>query len=172
MAETATTETFQHQEVIDAALTEILGSTCGIEIAADPEGGAAMEASRNQAALIAIISLVGDVEWSLCLGLPKATAEKIGEKFFGMPLEFDGPDLSDCVGEIANIFAGDVKGKLDERGVKADISLPSVIRGIAIRILVGRGSPYTCNYYTSEAGKFWCEVVTGKDAVPTAKPGE
>jgi len=172
MGETAPIATAQRREIIEAALNDVVMGTCGMEIAPDAEGEAAMEASRDQAALIAIISLVGEVEWSLCLGLPKATAEKIGEKFFGMPLEFDGPDLSDCIGEIANIFAGDVKGKLDERGVKADISLPSVIRGIAIRILVGRGSPYTCNYYTCEAGNFWCEVVAGKDAVPTAKPGE
>lgn len=171
MTTQTTPNVFPHSDVIPAALKQILSTTCSLELKEDPNDVAASAALRTQGALICIISLVGDVEWSLCLGFPQKTAEAISEKFFGMPLAFESSDLSDCIGEVTNIFAGEVKGRLDEIGVKADISLPSVIRGIGIKILVGRACPYACSYFDTAVGKLWYEAVGAGANVPTVKPG-
>jgi CheY-specific phosphatase CheX len=171
MAEATKTGPFKHYEIIPASLKDILGATCGVEVTPDTREDAHTEVESADGALIVIISLVGDVEWSLCIGFPRDTATGLGEKFFGMPMPFESADLSDCIGEIGNIFAGEIKGQLDQVGITADISLPSVIRGIAIKILVGRDCPYECAYFDTDCGKLWYEVVSGKEAVPTRKPG-
>ena len=168
MGEDTAQGSFPHQEVISSSLKDVLSSACGIDASLLEKDEEALD---NGPALIVIISLVGDVEWSMCLGFPQETAINVAEKFFGMPLEFESPDMSDCLGEIGNIFAGDVKAKLDECGISADISLPSVIRGVAIKILVGRGSPYEAACLDSDSGKLWYEVVSGKNVVPTRAAG-
>jgi len=66
------------------------------------------------------------------------------------------------VGELANIIAGDVKARLDARGVKADISLPMVIRAQDIQVLVQRNSKMLKQCYTSEPGPLWVGVTAGK----------
>jgi len=45
---------------------------------------------------------------------------------------FESSDMGDAIGELANVIAGSVKARLDQRGAKANISLPTVLRGSAV----------------------------------------
>jgi CheY-specific phosphatase CheX len=119
-------------------------------------------AVTNTEVVIAIISLVGQVEWSVFIGLPRATASALAAKFAGFEIPFESPDMGDAVGELANIIAGDVKARLDSRGVKADISLPTVIRAQDIHVLVQRNAHTMRNCFQSEVGPLWVGVTAGK----------
>ena len=144
-----------HKQCVTESAMEMFSVACGVELQ-DIEN----EDNLNKdGVLIAIISLVGDVEWSIFLGLPKVTAEAIAEKFAGFAIPFDSEDMGDAVGELANILAGLIKSKLDNISIKAEISLPSVMRADSMQVLIQRDSS-TCKVcFDSELGKLWTGVV-------------
>ena len=79
--------------------------------------------------LTGLISFVGDVDWNLVLVFPQDGIEYLASKFAGFEIDFESPDLDDVVGEITNIIAGVVSGRLSDRGINVQMSMPSVIRG-------------------------------------------
>ena len=85
--------------------------------------------------VIGCISLVGDIDWSLVLSIPRQTGLALVENFVGTEVPFDSPDMGDAVGEMANLLAGEVKVQLDSIGLAADISLPQVFRGDIIEVI-------------------------------------
>jgi CheY-specific phosphatase CheX len=105
----------------------ILGETPSIAPAAPETAGAGSD-------IMGIISLVGQVDWSLSIGLGAGTATDVAERFAGFEIPFDSADMGDAIGELANLLAGEVKLELDRIGVSADISLPQVLRGSALAV--------------------------------------
>lgn len=149
-----------HTDVVPEAASQIFSMTCGVELtpaeaAADVQGEV----------IVAVISIVGDVDWAVFLGLPKGTAVAAAEKFAGFEIPFDSPDMGDAVGELTNIFAGQVKALLDTRQITAEISLPSVMRCGSIEVLLQRGSATVKNCFSSPMGSLWTGVVAGKTAM-------
>jgi len=132
---------------------------CGLEV--EPQGDGSEADISGDGAVVAVISLVGDVEWSIHLGLPRDTAIGVTSQFFGFEIPFDSDDMGDAVGELANIIAGDVKAKLDTRGLKVELSLPSVVRGEHMELLSPRSLPTQTTVYTSPCGSMWTAVVAG-----------
>lgn len=146
-----------HDCVIDAAV-ETFAATCGIDLQLKDTHDAHELAGAG--VIIAIISLVGDVEWSLLIGLPREPAVTAATSFAGFDIDFDSEDMSDAVGELANILAGTVKAKLDQRGLKAEISLPSVMRGEHLQILAQRNIKVALSCFDTSAGKLWTGVLS------------
>jgi len=158
MTETLTdVESLRHFDCVGEAACGVLKTACSLSLVPHEE-----EASVCPEVVIAIISLVGQVEWSLFIGLPKATAIGLAAKFAGFEIPYDSPDMGDAVGELANLLAGDVKARLDARGVKADISLPTVLRAQDIHVLIQRNSPSQKSCYRSELGPMWIGVTSGR----------
>ncbi|MBN1942053.1 MAG: chemotaxis protein CheX [Phycisphaerae bacterium] len=114
--------------------------------------------------VISVISVMGGVEWSIFLGLPRATAIAVAEGFAGFAIPFDSEDMGDAVGEMTNILAGGVKQILDKRGVNVEISLPSVFRAEGLHILKQRNSHSTRTCYSCSLGPLWTGVIAGCDA--------
>jgi len=104
--------------------------------------------------VIGIISLVGDVDWLLVLGLPRDTAPAIAEGFAGFPIPFESEDMADAVGELANLVAGDVKVNLDAIRLSSEISLPQVLRGTGIEVLRPPRTPSVVLTFDSSCGPF------------------
>lgn len=148
--------TVDHKKCVSESAMEMFNVACGVELK-DIENETNL---NSDGVLIAIISIIGDVEWSIFLGLPKVTAEAVAEKFAGFAIPFDSEDMGDAVGELANILAGLVKSKLDSSGIKADISLPSVMRAENMEVLIQRESSTCKACFDSEIGKLWTGVVT------------
>ena len=92
-------------------------------------------------------------------------------QFAGFEIPFDSPDMGDAVGELANIFAGEVKGQLDSRGVRCDISLPTVLRGGQLEVLKYHQLPGGRWNSQTPAGNLWAGVVTGSSVVATQLAG-
>ncbi len=154
---TETTSGLEHTECVAEAAVEIFNATCGVTL----EPLAEVENLAGDGVIIAVISLVGDVEWSVFLGLPKDTASAAAAKFAGFEIPFESADMGDAIGELTNMLAGQVKALLDQRGVKADISLPSVMRADNMSILVQRDSAGEKTCFNSPLGKLWTGVIVG-----------
>lgn len=147
------------------ATKEIMMSACGT--VAEPCEDLGEEIFQD-GVIISVISVMGGVEWSVFLGLPKSTAVAIAEGFAGFPIPFDSEDMGDAVGELTNILAGNVKQILDKRGVSTEISLPSVFRAEGLHILKQRNSHSTRTCYNSSLGPLWTGVIAGCDATIVA----
>ena len=149
----------QHTECIAQATIDIFSATCGLTL--EPVSDDTDLADDE--VIIAVISLVGDVEWSLFVCLPRDTASALAAKFAGFEIPFESEDMGDAIGELTNILAGDVKLKLDAKAIKAELSLPSVMRAESIEVLVQRNSVIRKTCFNSSAGKLWTGVSVGKD---------
>ncbi len=156
--DTQQSRVIEHQECLGLAAREIFHATCGVELQqledATPNDGGV---------IIALISLVGDVDWSIFLGLPRTTASPLTAKFCGFEIPFDSDDMGDAVGELTNILAGEVKARLDRQGVKANISLPSVIRAESIHVLKQSSVDTFKLCFGTPQGNLWAGITTHKN---------
>ena len=118
----------------------------------------------------AIIAMSGDVDGSVVLSFPTATAERAIALFSGRPLASGSPDFADAVGELVNMISGGAKAQFP--GKQVSISCPSVVVGHdhivqgqkdAVCILI----PCAC-----DCGEFAIEVRFKRvgSAAPTAAP--
>jgi chemotaxis protein CheX len=141
-------------DCVQAATQGTFSATCGLSLS-EMDTAPVTEGT----VMIAVISLVGDLEWSVYLAVPKDTAVRIVSKFCGFEIPFDSADMSDAVGELTNIFAGQVKSCLDQKGVSVEISLPSVLRADNFQMLQQSGAVQISQAYQSEAGTFCTGVM-------------
>jgi chemotaxis protein CheX len=153
------TRSLPHSDAVDISVKEIFMSACGALVEPGPE---IPEVVCEDGVIIAVISVMGDVDWSIYIGLPREAAEAIAAAFCGFEIPFDCEDMGDAIGEVANILAGNVKQVLDKRGVDSEISLPTVMRVDGLHILKQRDSESSKHYYTCSLGQFWIGVVAGK----------
>jgi CheY-specific phosphatase CheX len=142
---------------VKAAIETTFASICGAAPALVPDAG-----GPGGAAIIGIISFLGDVSWSFSLALPPETAGPLTEKFAGFEVPFDSPDMGDVVGELANVVAGDIVNQLDRRRIKAKMSLPAVARGQMVEVLQSHSQSKVRLPFRSAQGPFWCELACGK----------
>jgi len=163
----AADDPLKYKECLPEATADMFANSYGVAMERD-EGEPPDELAGN-GAIVSIISLVGDVEWTLSLGLPRETAEALAEKFAGFPISFDSADMADVVGEMLNVLAGDVKLRLDQHGVKTGLSLPVVLNGTDMRILTQNGIPFVTTHFTSDCGRLWVEVGASQDVLPTRR---
>ena len=80
-------------------------------------------------------------------------------KFTGF--EIGEEDLGDAMGELTNILAGRVQYLLDEQGLKADITLPSVYSVQNLRVLIQRKNTHDYFHFDAELGKMWVGITVG-----------
>lgn len=103
-----------------------------------------------------IIGMTGDVEGTVVLSFPTATAERAVALFTGMELSADHEDFADAIGELVNMVSGGAKAQFD--GKQVGISTPTVVVGSGHNVY-GRKSmtcieiPCTC-----DIGEFNVEV--------------
>lgn len=74
-----------------------------------------------------IIGMTGDVEGTVVLSFPTATAERAVTLFTGMELPADDEDFADAIGELVNMVSGGAKAQFNGKSV--GISTPTVIVG-------------------------------------------
>jgi len=154
----------EYQQCVADAVMDILKATCGVQLQPQQED----EQAGSDGVIIAVISLVGDVEWSIFLGLPRETVPVLVAKFAGFEIPFDSEDMGDAVGELANILAGDVKRRLEAKGVKTNISLPCVIRAESLEVLVQRGTDALKTCFASPVGTLWTGLSSSKEGAIVA----
>ncbi len=77
----------------------------------------------------AMIGLAGSYSGMVNVHTPQSLALRITSSMLGMDIEELNEDVSDALGEIANMIAGSFKQHLTRRGAETRISTPSVVTG-------------------------------------------
>ncbi len=112
--------------------------------------------------IVGIISLIGDLSWSVSLGMPKDTAINFAKRFAGFDIDYDSVDMDDVTGELINVLAGDIVAQLDAIGASVDMSLPTVARGSQMEVHVPDRLPRIQLHYESSLGGFALNLTSGK----------
>jgi chemotaxis protein CheX len=81
-----------------------------------------------------IIGLSGEAKGAVAVSLKEATAFKVTSILTGTEHTSFDPDVTDAVGEIINIIAGNVKKDFEE-SLRIKISLPTIVKGKAHSIV-------------------------------------
>ncbi|MEM6258757.1 MAG: chemotaxis protein CheX [Planctomycetota bacterium] len=103
-----------------------------------------------------IIGMTGDVEGTVVLSFPTATAERAVTLFTGMEMPADDDDFADAIGELVNMVSGGAKAQFEGKSV--GISTPTVIMGSGHNVY-GRKSMTTIAIpCTCDIGEFNVEV--------------
>ncbi len=153
---TATSAVVEHADCVQAATTEVLTGTCGLQLAAADGLG------LGEPIIMAVISLVGDVEWTVFLNMSRQTAAALATRFSGMEIAPESGDLPDAIGELANILGGTVKAQLDRRKIGVNLSLPSVLEAADVEVMVPWHLPTVKTHYKTELGVLCTGVIVGK----------
>jgi chemotaxis protein CheX len=103
-----------------------------------------------------VIGLSGEAQGTIAISFSKLTALKVASRMLGSELKIIGPDLTDAIGEIANIVAGYAKQYFTQ--YKVSISLPNVIIGSRHTISSPSVSKTVVVPYKCELGEFAVEV--------------
>ncbi len=104
----------------------------------------------------AIIGMSGDVEGSVVLSFPTATAERVVAIFTGMELKSDHEDFADAVGELVNMVSGGAKAQFG--GKEVTISCPSVVIGEKHQVYGRKDVVAICIPCECDCGEFNVEV--------------
>ena len=103
-----------------------------------------------------IIGLSGEAQGSIALSFPRLLALKIVSTMLGTEVKVVGSEVTDGIGELANIVAGNAKQDLSK--FKLSISLPNVVIGKSHFLASPSGSPTIAVPFTSPIGEFAMEV--------------
>ena len=103
-----------------------------------------------------IIGLAGEVVGVVVISLPKIPALKVTSKLVGKEVKIFDDFVTDAVGEIVNIIAGNVKKDMEE--FKIVISLPSIVKGNGHTLSWISGVPVIKIPFASEYGDFFVFV--------------
>lgn len=87
-----------------------------------------------------VIGFSGDAVGCIILSFPQDVACKVATAFAGTTVEPNSPDLSDAIGELANMIAGSAKASF--AGMDISISLPSVVMGKGHKVSTARNCPF------------------------------
>lgn len=103
-----------------------------------------------------IIGLSGNAQGNISISFPKIMALKVVSKMLGTEIKIIGPDITDGIGEIVNIVAGNAKQDLTEYALS--ISLPNVIIGTNHTLMSKTGIPTIIVPFKSDMGEFAMEI--------------
>lgn len=103
-----------------------------------------------------IIGMSGDVEGSVVLSFPTATAERVVSLFTGTEVAHTHEDFADAIGELVNMVSGGAKAQF--AGKTVSISCPSVVIGPSHQVYGRKDVVAICIPCSSDCGEFNVEV--------------
>ncbi len=103
-----------------------------------------------------VIGLSGDAKGTVAISFPKFMALKVVSALLGVTLKEIDPDLTDGIGEMANIIVGNAKQHLN--GFHLSISLPNVIVGRDHTLVPRKDISTLVIPFKTEMGNFSLEV--------------
>ncbi len=103
-----------------------------------------------------IIGLSGDAQGAIAVSFPKLAALKVVSAMLGTQIKVVGDEVTDGIGELANIIAGNAKKDLAQFNLK--ISLPKVVIGSNHYLAQPGKTPVLTVPFTCTFGDFMMEV--------------
>lgn len=144
-------------DAVRDAADDFFRSSCGLKYAEQPEG-----AAESAAGIMSTISFMGDQPWTFSLVLPDRTAVAMARAFAGFDIPADSPDMGDVIGEVVNVIAGGICARLDAKGIKAQMSLPMVVRGENVSVMVPSGASTKHLEFVGSNGPCWFRLVKSR----------
>jgi chemotaxis protein CheX len=109
--------------------------------------------------LTALIYLLGGAERVLALSLSNESAMALSKRVLGAHMPEPEPEIiHDTVAEMANVVAGQVKGRFDGTAFEFDISMPTVIAGSPHHLMHRPDLPCYEMAFTSDCGPFHLQL--------------
>lgn len=108
-----------------------------------------------------MIGFSGEAQGSIALSFPKATALKMVSVLLGAPMTELNRDVSDAIGELANIVAGNAKTAVPQ--FKLSISLPQVVVGTNHVVSCQTAIPVVIVPFSTPMGDFIMEFSLKKN---------
>jgi len=115
--------------------------------------------------MTALIYLLGSSERVLALSLAYNVAENLARQVLGASMPEPEPEIiHDTLAEMANVVAGQVKGRFDGTPFEFDISTPTVVSGSPHHLMHRPDLPCMEMAFTSDIGPFHLQLcVRGRD---------
>ncbi len=82
-----------------------------------------------QANITSMLGLGKDIRGMLAVHCPANVAKDITGTFLGMEIEELDEDVTDAIGEIANMIAGNLKISFQENGQAIELAIPTTVVG-------------------------------------------
>ena len=111
---------------------------------------------QNSKDISGVIGLSGTLKGAVVIGMPQAVALATVQRLIGTKYETLTPEVSDAMGELANIIAG--YAKKDITGEEIQIALPTVVFGPKHVVSFPSDVPLVVIPFDSEIGSFVIEV--------------
>jgi chemotaxis protein CheX len=105
-----------------------------------------------------VIGLAGTCKGMVAIHAPYAISQAITSNFLGMDVTEINEDVTDAIGELANMLAGNIKMDLDKIGKDVTVSIPSCIHGEAYSIDSIAESECATVPFTTAEGQFLVEL--------------
>jgi chemotaxis protein CheX len=121
-----------------------------------PEKPEVLKQSYGHQDISGIIGISGSATGSITLSFPKAVALKIVSKLLGTETKTIDADVTDAIGELANIVAGNAKQ--DMGNLEVSISLPNVVSGTDVSVSSPSSAMSIRIPFKSEFGNFFLIV--------------
>lgn len=105
-----------------------------------------------------VIGLAGTCQGMLAIHTPDVVAKAITSSFLGMDVDEVNEDVTDAIGELANMLAGSIKMALDEAGKDVTVSIPSCIHGEEYSMDCVADADWVVVPFTITSGQFLVEL--------------
>jgi len=149
------------QKNITAATTEIFETMIMLDITA---GDPVLERTNNfKCSVSGIIGFAGTCKGILAIHLPEKVAMSITGSFLGMEVTEVDDDVTDAIGELANMVAGNIKMVLDEAGKNVTLSIPSCVHGDEYTLDTAADCERVVIPFNLESGQFLVELQVKTD---------
>jgi chemotaxis protein CheX len=144
------------QKSITDATTEIFETMIMLDISA---GDPLKDKINNfKCSVSGVIGLAGSCKGMLAIHLPDKVAMAITGSFLGMDVTEVDDDVTDAIGELANMVAGNIKMILDEAGNNVTVSIPSCVHGDEYTMDTVSDSERVVIPFDIESGQFLVEL--------------
>jgi chemotaxis protein CheX len=144
------------QKHITDATTEIFETMIMVDISA---GDPVIEKINNfKCSVSGVIGLAGSCKGMLAIHLPDKVAMSITGSFLGMEVTEVDDDVTDAIGELANMVAGNIKMILDEAGNNVTVSIPSCVHGEEYTMDTVSDSQRVVIPFNIDSGQFLVEL--------------
>jgi chemotaxis protein CheX len=155
-------------DAVKASVDKTYASLCGAKPTLSDDG----EVGENSPRIAGIISFLGTTPWTFSWILTEEAAPAIAQKFTGFEIPFDSSDMGDMASELVNVIAGEIVAQLEKRGIKAQMSLPTVLRGAPLELMPETGPTVARLDYTANEGPFSIRVASANSAKTLRMPGK
>jgi len=90
--------------------------------------------------------------------LPEKVARQITENFLGMEVDGLDDDVKDAMGEVANMVAGGIKIFFTDKGIQAELAIPTTVIGKSFKTSGLSKAEKVIVPFRCDPGIFWVEL--------------